>query len=106
MLRLRSRCDAPSVCAQRTQSLFANQYDSKIECERCKQTLIPLSNTLGEPIIFKYGCVVTSTLQRVQLRAVNAIPLKLAEAFTGARDLDHHCACALRLPPTHRHAAR
>jgi hypothetical protein len=36
-------------------ALFANHYDDGIDCERCKQTLTPISQSLGLPIIFDYG---------------------------------------------------
>ena len=37
------------------QKLFANQYDDPVDCERCKQTLQPISTALSLPIVFSYG---------------------------------------------------
>ena len=37
------------------QKLFANQYDDPVDCERCKQTLKPISTALHLPIVFDYG---------------------------------------------------
>ena len=37
------------------QALFANQYDDPIDCERCKQTLEPISSYLGRSIDFNHG---------------------------------------------------
>ena len=37
------------------QKLFANQYDDPVDCERCKQTLTPISQALSLPIVFDYG---------------------------------------------------
>jgi hypothetical protein len=36
-------------------ALFANHYDDPIDCERCKQTLEPISANLSLPIIFNYS---------------------------------------------------
>ena len=36
-------------------ALFANHYDDGVDCERCKQTLMPISAALNETIIFKFG---------------------------------------------------
>jgi|EP00966_Prymnesium_polylepis_P080076 hypothetical protein len=38
-------------------SLFANHYDDIIDCERCRQTLQPISTALSLPIVFAYGFV-------------------------------------------------
>ena len=37
------------------QALFANQYTDPLDCQRCQQTLAPISNATGLPIIFDYG---------------------------------------------------
>uniref|UniRef100_A0A7S2ISE4 Uncharacterized protein n=1 Tax=Haptolina brevifila TaxID=156173 RepID=A0A7S2ISE4_9EUKA len=37
------------------QSLFANHYDDPVDCERCHETLTPISVALSLPIIFDYG---------------------------------------------------
>ena len=37
------------------EKLFANHYDDPIDCERCKQTLQPISTALSLPIVFSYG---------------------------------------------------
>ena len=37
------------------QALFANQYDDPIDCERCKQTLEPISSYLNLTIDFNHG---------------------------------------------------
>jgi hypothetical protein len=49
------------------ETLFANHYDDPIDCERCKQTLTPISQTLGLPLIFDYGCA--RALTRAAARA-------------------------------------
>jgi hypothetical protein len=36
-------------------ALFANHYDNRRDCERCLETLQPISVALGLPIIFDYG---------------------------------------------------
>ncbi|GMH55527.1 hypothetical protein TrRE_jg10234 [Triparma retinervis] len=36
-------------------AIFACQYDDPIDCERCKETVTPLSEKTGLPIVFDYG---------------------------------------------------
>ena len=36
-------------------AIFANQYTDGIDCQRCKQTVTPISEALGIPINFTYG---------------------------------------------------
>ena len=40
---------------QPPRAIFANFYDDPIDCERCKQTVTPISEALGIPINFTYG---------------------------------------------------
>eukprot|EP00912_Choanoflagellata_sp_UC4_P002204 UC4_evm5s1393 len=54
------------------QALYANHYDDPIDCERCRQTLLPISQHLRLPINFNYGY--TSKLGGNQ-RAADAIRL-------------------------------
>ena len=37
------------------EALFANHYDDRIDCERCRETLQPIARALGLPIAFDYG---------------------------------------------------
>ena len=37
-------------------AIFANNYDSKEECERCAQTVAPISKALGISVDHSHGC--------------------------------------------------
>ncbi|GMH88321.1 hypothetical protein TL16_g11124 [Triparma laevis f. inornata] len=40
---------------QLPQAIYACQYDDPIDCERCKETVTPLSEATSLPIVFDYG---------------------------------------------------
>ena len=50
---LASRSSSNGSAAPR--AIFANYYDDGIDCERCKQTVTPISQALDIPINFTYG---------------------------------------------------
>ena len=36
-------------------AIFANRYEDPVDCERCKQTVLPIATALSLPVVFDYG---------------------------------------------------